>query len=323
MLDSGWYPDPTGRYEARFWDGRRWTAHVSHYGAVGTDPMRRARMESRLGVGVLTALRWLFTAGALGLLVWIGWRLWPGRDRDEDADVALAQAIGVQLADAPAEWVEVPTRPLGLLSEASLPAECDDLAGAADDLRGEPLARQAVATGDSTREIASTVVIASGDGQAQELVAAYREDTAAACLEAVFPQSLADATGGGATAGVELTSLEVRELPSPGLGDDSASWRIEGSTGGAIPVDVTVDLYVIRSGNRVVELAFRSIFNEMEASTQGAALTAVAARLEEPPELPEPGPGEDSGEDSGETPGAATPTAGTEATPGTPSAEEG
>ena len=45
LLDEGWYPDPTGRYEARYWDGQKWTKHVSHYGAVGTDPVLRARFD--------------------------------------------------------------------------------------------------------------------------------------------------------------------------------------------------------------------------------------------------------------------------------------
>ncbi|KIE52513.1 MAG: DUF2510 domain-containing protein [Acidimicrobiaceae bacterium] len=45
LLDKGWYADPTGRYEARFWDGKKWTSHISHYGATGTDPIMRARFD--------------------------------------------------------------------------------------------------------------------------------------------------------------------------------------------------------------------------------------------------------------------------------------
>ncbi|MGI8794575.1 MAG: DUF2510 domain-containing protein [Acidimicrobiales bacterium] len=31
MTDSpaAWHPDPTGRFQLRFWDGRTWTEHVS------------------------------------------------------------------------------------------------------------------------------------------------------------------------------------------------------------------------------------------------------------------------------------------------------
>ncbi|HJM29387.1 MAG: DUF2510 domain-containing protein [Acidimicrobiales bacterium] len=45
LLDQGWYADPTGRYEARFWDGQKWTGHISHYGATGKDPIVRARFD--------------------------------------------------------------------------------------------------------------------------------------------------------------------------------------------------------------------------------------------------------------------------------------
>lgn len=33
-----WHPDPTGRYDHRYWDGSRWTEHVSQGGAQVTDP---------------------------------------------------------------------------------------------------------------------------------------------------------------------------------------------------------------------------------------------------------------------------------------------
>jgi hypothetical protein len=35
---AGWYPDPSGRYEMRYWDGEKWTEHVSRQGATYTDP---------------------------------------------------------------------------------------------------------------------------------------------------------------------------------------------------------------------------------------------------------------------------------------------
>lgn len=34
----GWYADPAGRFWWRWWDGGRWTAHVSHDGAAVYDP---------------------------------------------------------------------------------------------------------------------------------------------------------------------------------------------------------------------------------------------------------------------------------------------
>lgn len=36
---AGWFPDPEGRHEYRYWDGAIWTAEVSDAGTVGTDPL--------------------------------------------------------------------------------------------------------------------------------------------------------------------------------------------------------------------------------------------------------------------------------------------
>src|SRR3954469_9404160 len=36
---AGWYADPTGRSEHRYWDGSRWTEHVSNRGLAGIDPI--------------------------------------------------------------------------------------------------------------------------------------------------------------------------------------------------------------------------------------------------------------------------------------------
>lgn len=36
---ASWQPDPRGRHEYRYWDGTRWTEHVSDAGAQGTDPL--------------------------------------------------------------------------------------------------------------------------------------------------------------------------------------------------------------------------------------------------------------------------------------------
>jgi uncharacterized protein YxjI len=34
----GWYPDPFGRHETRWWDGNQWTEHVASHGRQATDP---------------------------------------------------------------------------------------------------------------------------------------------------------------------------------------------------------------------------------------------------------------------------------------------
>ena len=35
---AGWYADPSGRFEMRYWDGGQWTEHVSRAGQQFTDP---------------------------------------------------------------------------------------------------------------------------------------------------------------------------------------------------------------------------------------------------------------------------------------------
>jgi hypothetical protein len=35
----GWHPDPSGRHQHRYWDGARWTEHISNGGVAGTDPV--------------------------------------------------------------------------------------------------------------------------------------------------------------------------------------------------------------------------------------------------------------------------------------------
>jgi hypothetical protein len=36
---SGWYPDPSGRHQQRWYDGTAWTGHVADGGARGDDPL--------------------------------------------------------------------------------------------------------------------------------------------------------------------------------------------------------------------------------------------------------------------------------------------
>lgn len=37
-VPADWYKDPAGRYEFRYWDGNKWTEHVSRGGVRFTDP---------------------------------------------------------------------------------------------------------------------------------------------------------------------------------------------------------------------------------------------------------------------------------------------
>ena len=51
----GWYADPWGGREWRWWDGREWTAHTHPYGAPAGAAVRRPRLPSFLSVPVLVA----------------------------------------------------------------------------------------------------------------------------------------------------------------------------------------------------------------------------------------------------------------------------
>lgn len=37
MSDAGWFPDPTGRFQQRYWDGTQWFEHVANGTLRGTD----------------------------------------------------------------------------------------------------------------------------------------------------------------------------------------------------------------------------------------------------------------------------------------------
>lgn len=37
-VPAGWHPDPSKRYEMRYWDGDKWTEHVASGGQQYTDP---------------------------------------------------------------------------------------------------------------------------------------------------------------------------------------------------------------------------------------------------------------------------------------------
>jgi hypothetical protein len=36
---AGWFPDPAGRFDHRWWDGTRWTETVSRGGSTTIDPI--------------------------------------------------------------------------------------------------------------------------------------------------------------------------------------------------------------------------------------------------------------------------------------------
>ncbi|HUP72430.1 MAG TPA: phospholipid scramblase-related protein [Acidimicrobiales bacterium] len=39
VTPPGWFPDPLGRHEQRYWDGQQWTEHVASHGRQSVDPV--------------------------------------------------------------------------------------------------------------------------------------------------------------------------------------------------------------------------------------------------------------------------------------------
>jgi len=54
---ANWHPDPMGRHQLRYWDGKVWTDHVSDNGIQGTDPVNAGqprgldKVDSALTIG--------------------------------------------------------------------------------------------------------------------------------------------------------------------------------------------------------------------------------------------------------------------------------
>lgn len=39
QVSAGWYPDPTRKFETRYWDGTQWTEYVARAGQAARDPL--------------------------------------------------------------------------------------------------------------------------------------------------------------------------------------------------------------------------------------------------------------------------------------------
>ena len=100
-FDSNWYADPTGRHRLRFYDGARWTDHVSDGHRTGLDPVHaagprastpaRSTAEPRRRIGCLTALLAILAALVTLAVIVVGTFL----------------ALGLTLQDDPPGWLRV------------------------------------------------------------------------------------------------------------------------------------------------------------------------------------------------------------------------
>ncbi|MGH3372835.1 MAG: DUF2510 domain-containing protein, partial [Nocardioidaceae bacterium] len=62
----GWYADPFGRYEVRYWDGQSWTAHVSTGGTAATDEPVQGPSVPKVSRSAEKVRRDVARAGATG-----------------------------------------------------------------------------------------------------------------------------------------------------------------------------------------------------------------------------------------------------------------
>jgi Protein of unknown function (DUF2510) len=161
---AGWYPDPYGRHQFRYWDGRVWTDAVSDGGIRARDvpawqvdaAVGRSDGPSRAGGGFWTSLPGLLTAIA-GVITAAGtlWISTQGDDRPTALAVA-AEDLGVDevieansesgptysdyarvtddtgtiVVEVPVEWTDVNGAPLVLDDGTEIPdvAASSDLA---------------------------------------------------------------------------------------------------------------------------------------------------------------------------------------------------
>lgn len=78
---AGWYPDPLGRFEFRYWDGVAWTDQAAREGQTVVDPVDGPPARPTAGaapaggteglavVSIILSLLWLFGLGSIAGIV--------------------------------------------------------------------------------------------------------------------------------------------------------------------------------------------------------------------------------------------------------------
>ena len=117
QVTAGWYPDPSGRHQVRYWDGSSWTDHVADSGmqsfdpptlspgqTPGTTPLQTSTAEARVTAVISNAMLIVlaFILFAVSFLDWLGFSAQAGRfeastatNAWEFAACAAAVIIGV------------------------------------------------------------------------------------------------------------------------------------------------------------------------------------------------------------------------------------
>lgn len=297
LLDAGWYPDPTGRYEARYWDGHKWSSHISHYGATGSDPILRARFD----------FWWLRTAFRLvmwGLVILAGWwafdRFWPTDDRDLEADAELARSAVVDQGGLPPAWAPDARRALSPLAlevvdDAVEPAVCQPFVEIIADAADEPVAVAAWASPDRLRGVAEELIVWAGEEPAVRHLDRLRQAETGPCLGELWIGALADE-------GRPLVVTGTQAQIDPSFGSEALWWRLVGRLETGLPLDLFTDVVVVRVDRVVVTYRFASTLEPAAVDVQRDVIAAHVARIEELLAASEPDGDGENDDGDGEVP---------------------
>lgn len=273
LLDPAWYPDPTGRYEARYWDGRKWTSHISHYGATGADPLLRARFDHWWLRGLFRLALW---AAFFGGLWWAYNEYWPTDERDLAADEDVAGSGVLAVADLPVGWspAAIPlVSPLTLTAddEGNLPVEaCQAFADDVDDALDEPARRQSFEGPGGAQSVAHATLIGGNDDLAGSVLGTLREPETGACLTELW--QAVPGPGGGS-----LTVSSTMAMTDPAFGDDAAWWRLTAAP--AFGPQQVADVIAVRVDRALVEFVFVGTGEAVGVDVQRDTIALQTARL--------------------------------------------
>jgi len=126
---AGWYPDPAGQGQLRFWDGTQWAERISSDVGSPSDPLTRAEARRR-AAAAHPARGWLHdlaVGSASGLAVWIGvfellfgllWRSQPVIPLALLCLIGAPVAVIVLLRSIRSTWLAGGPRRLGIVVPA-------------------------------------------------------------------------------------------------------------------------------------------------------------------------------------------------------------
>lgn len=276
LLDPAWYPDPTGRYEARYWDGRKWTSHISHYGATGADPLLRARWDNVWVRGLGRLLLW---AALVGVGYWAFLNYWPRDDRDLAAEQELVDSAVSIMSDLPQSEVWSPgeaviVSPLKLQfandGEVQL-AACVDFAEEATNAKDQPRMSSQFVNERGSQTMGNALVIGKDSGFASRYLDQLTAEGTRFCLEALWVQLL------GGT-GIVVTSVDAMNPPS--FGDSSVWWRLSAlDKRSTTESQIFTDFVAVRSGRVVSEFTFSGSPAGVGVDIQRSVIANSSARI--------------------------------------------